>query len=199
MTLDRPVHAAETADGTAAPAVAAPLASGFAAYSGLAQMCPRFSSPAIAMSPHFFSTALYTAAPPHARTAPQTPLESRQDACQWTPLDRLEESTSSSSRRPRASQCLHAFSSTQAGERCNVDSQVDQVVCDCRTAGSTARSMVARSPLLGAGAVPHPVLPTLPAISTERPPLPLQVRHAPSPVERNGRRPGSLHQHKQKP
>ena len=38
MTLDRPVHAAETADGPAAPAVAAPLASGFAAYGGLAQM-----------------------------------------------------------------------------------------------------------------------------------------------------------------
>ena len=38
MALDRPVHAPETADGTAAPAVAAPLASGFAAYSGLAQM-----------------------------------------------------------------------------------------------------------------------------------------------------------------
>ena len=35
MTLDRPVHAPETADG---PAVAAPLASGFAAYGGLAQM-----------------------------------------------------------------------------------------------------------------------------------------------------------------
>ena len=38
MTLDRPVHADETADGTAAHAVAAPLASGFAAYGGLAQM-----------------------------------------------------------------------------------------------------------------------------------------------------------------
>ncbi len=38
MTLDRPVHEPETADGTEAPAVAAPLASGFAAYSGLAQM-----------------------------------------------------------------------------------------------------------------------------------------------------------------
>ena len=38
MTLDRPVHAVETADGPAAPAVAAPLASGFAAYGGLAQM-----------------------------------------------------------------------------------------------------------------------------------------------------------------
>ena len=40
MTLDRPVHAPETADGTTAPAVAAPLASGFAAYGGLAQMTP---------------------------------------------------------------------------------------------------------------------------------------------------------------
>ena len=40
MALDRPVHAPETADGTTAPAVAAPLASGFAAYGGLAQMSP---------------------------------------------------------------------------------------------------------------------------------------------------------------
>ena len=38
MTLDRPVHKPETADEMAAPAVAAPLASGFAAYGGLAQM-----------------------------------------------------------------------------------------------------------------------------------------------------------------
>ena len=45
MAVDRPVHAPEAADGTAAPAVAAPLASGFAAYGGLAQMFtppPRF-------------------------------------------------------------------------------------------------------------------------------------------------------------
>ena len=40
MAFDRPVHAAETADGPAAPVVAAPLASGFAAYGGLAQMFP---------------------------------------------------------------------------------------------------------------------------------------------------------------
>ena len=38
MTLDRPVHAAETADGTAASAVAVPLASGFAAHGGPAPM-----------------------------------------------------------------------------------------------------------------------------------------------------------------
>ena len=38
MTVDRPVHAPETADGPTASAVAAPLASGFAAYGGLAQM-----------------------------------------------------------------------------------------------------------------------------------------------------------------
>ena len=38
MALDRPAQAPETADGTTAPAVAAPLASGFAAYGGLAQM-----------------------------------------------------------------------------------------------------------------------------------------------------------------
>ena len=44
MALDRPVHAPETADGTTAPAVAAPLTSGFAAYGGLAQMPPRFSA-----------------------------------------------------------------------------------------------------------------------------------------------------------
>ena len=37
---NKPLHAPETADGTAAPAVAAPLASGFAAYGGLAQMSP---------------------------------------------------------------------------------------------------------------------------------------------------------------
>ena len=38
MALDRPVHAHGTADATTAPAVAAPLASGFAAHSGVAQM-----------------------------------------------------------------------------------------------------------------------------------------------------------------
>ena len=38
MALDRPVHAPETADGTVAPAVAAPLASGFAAYGGLGNL-----------------------------------------------------------------------------------------------------------------------------------------------------------------
>ena len=37
MTLDRPVREPETADGAT---VAAPLASGFAAYSGLAQLPP---------------------------------------------------------------------------------------------------------------------------------------------------------------
>ena len=41
MTLDRPVHAAETADGTASLAVARHVALGFAAYGGLAQMSPR--------------------------------------------------------------------------------------------------------------------------------------------------------------
>ena len=38
MTLDRPVHADETADGTAALAVARHVALGFAVYGGLAQM-----------------------------------------------------------------------------------------------------------------------------------------------------------------
>ena len=37
MTPDRPVHAAEAADGTAATAVASPLASGFAVRGGPAQ------------------------------------------------------------------------------------------------------------------------------------------------------------------
>ena len=37
MILDRPVHAPEAADGTTASAVAAPVASGFAVYGGLAQ------------------------------------------------------------------------------------------------------------------------------------------------------------------
>ena len=41
MPLDRPVHAPETADGTTAPAVAAPVALGSAAHGGLAQMPPR--------------------------------------------------------------------------------------------------------------------------------------------------------------
>ena len=40
MALDRPVHAAEEADGTAASAVASPLASGFAVRGGLAQPLP---------------------------------------------------------------------------------------------------------------------------------------------------------------
>ena len=39
MALDRPIHAAETADGTTAPAVAAP---GSAVRGGLAQMPPHF-------------------------------------------------------------------------------------------------------------------------------------------------------------
>ena len=37
MTLDRPVHAPETADGTTAPAVAAPAALGSAVHGDLAQ------------------------------------------------------------------------------------------------------------------------------------------------------------------
>ena len=37
MTLDRPVHAPETADGTTAPAVAAPAALGSAVHGNLAQ------------------------------------------------------------------------------------------------------------------------------------------------------------------
>ena len=37
MVLDRPVHPPRTADGTAAPAVAVPLAPGFATYGELAQ------------------------------------------------------------------------------------------------------------------------------------------------------------------
>ena len=38
MALDRPIHAAEAADGTMFPAAATSLAPGFAAYGGLAQM-----------------------------------------------------------------------------------------------------------------------------------------------------------------
>ena len=38
MAFDRPVHAREAACGMTTPAVAAPLAPGFAAYGGLAQM-----------------------------------------------------------------------------------------------------------------------------------------------------------------
>ena len=37
MMLDRPVHAPETADGTTAPAVAAPAALGSAVHGNLAQ------------------------------------------------------------------------------------------------------------------------------------------------------------------
>ena len=40
MTLDRPVHAPETADGGTATAVAAPVAQGSAVRGGLAQMPP---------------------------------------------------------------------------------------------------------------------------------------------------------------
>ena len=40
MTLDRPVHAPETADGMTARAVAAPAAPGSAVHGGLAQMSP---------------------------------------------------------------------------------------------------------------------------------------------------------------
>ena len=37
MTLDRPLHAPETADGTTAPTVTAPLAPGISALGGIAQ------------------------------------------------------------------------------------------------------------------------------------------------------------------
>ena len=40
MALDRPVYAAETADGTAAPPVALHIAPEAAAHDGLAQMSP---------------------------------------------------------------------------------------------------------------------------------------------------------------
>ena len=40
LERNKPLQAPETADGTTAPAVAAPLASRFAAHSGLAQMSP---------------------------------------------------------------------------------------------------------------------------------------------------------------
>ena len=48
LELDRPVHAPETADGTMASAVAAPLASGFATYGGLAQTPPPPNLPGLA-------------------------------------------------------------------------------------------------------------------------------------------------------
>ena len=199
MALGRPVHAPEAADGTTRSSVALNVAPGSAVHGGLAQMFtpppppppPDFRHPPIAGSLHFSSTALDSPALLNARTAPQTPLESRQDACQWTParqVGRAHVFQQSQTKSLAIPLCI-LFNPRRAGERCNVDSQVDQVVCDSRTAGSTARYMVARSPLLGAGTVPHPVLPALPAISTERHPLPLQVRHAPSPVERNGLRP----------
>ena len=66
----------------------------------------------------------------------------------WTPLDMLEERRGSNGRRPKASQHLRAISLGHAEERCNVDSQVNQVVCKSRTAGSAARVIAARSPLL---------------------------------------------------
>ncbi len=138
---------------------------------------PNFRLPGIAVPLNFVSTTL------HSTRGPKRRLEGRQSACRWTPLHKLEERMVSSSPRPKASQHLCACSSTHAGERCNVDGQANQVVCDSRTAGSTTRALVARSAHLSAGAIPHPILPT---ISTERHPLPLQVRHAPSPVERKG-------------
>ncbi len=203
MALDRPIHAPETAGGTTRSSVALHVAPGSAVHSGLAQaftppLPPRFSSPAhCRVAPFLFNRALHRCAAPRPDGAPNAAGEqARRLPIDF--VDRLEERTSSSSRRPRASQYLCAFSSTRAGERCNVDSQVDQVLCDSRTAGSTARSMVARSPLLGAGTVPHPVLPTLPAISTERHPLPLQVRHAPSLAEWNRRRPIPPHKGEQR-
>ena len=50
MALDRPVQAREAACSSTAPAVAAPLALGFAAHGGLAQM---FTPP----PPRFFASA----------------------------------------------------------------------------------------------------------------------------------------------
>ncbi len=43
MTLDRPVHAAEAADGATAPAVAPHVALETAVHDGLAQMRPIFA------------------------------------------------------------------------------------------------------------------------------------------------------------
>ena len=96
---------------------------------------PDFRRPAIAGPLYFVSTALFSSALPHARTAPQTPLASKRAACQWTPLDKLEERRGSNGRRPKTSQHLRAISLSHAGERCNVDSQVNPVVCDSRTPG----------------------------------------------------------------
>ena len=49
MALDRPVHASEMADGTTAPAAAAPVAQGSAVQGNLAQV---FTPP-----PEFWATA----------------------------------------------------------------------------------------------------------------------------------------------
>ena len=142
---------------------------------------PDFRLPAIAVTRYFDSTALDSSASLHARTAPQTPLASKQDACHWTLLHPLEDRRSANGVRPRASQHLCAISLTHAGERCNVYSEVNQVVRDSRTSGPTTRAIVARSPFLSARTIPHPVLSTLPAISAVRHPLSVQVRHALSP------------------
>ena len=63
-------------------------------------------------------------------------------------------------------------------------------MCGSRTAGLTARFMVARSPLLSAGTIPHPVLPALPTISTDRPPT-TTVASAPHALTRGTERAAS--------
>ena len=153
----------ETAVAAARGAVSTATRSAF--HRGLAQTFtpppPDFRRPAIAGPLYFVSTALDSSALPHARTAPQTPLVSRQVRL---PMDSARQAGRAEGfQRPQAktSQHLRAISLSHAGERCHVDSQV---VCDSRTAGSPARAIAARSPLLRAGTTLHPTFlhPALP-------------------------------------
>ena len=110
----------ETAVAAARVAVSSATRSAF--RRGLAQTFtpppppPGFRRHAIAGPLYFVSTALDSSALPHARTAPQTPLESRQGAC---PMDSAQQAGRAEGfQRPQAktSQHLRAISLSHGGE-----------------------------------------------------------------------------------
>ena len=109
---------------------------------------PDFRRPAIAGPLYFVSTALESSALPHARTAPQTPLESRQGAC---PMDSAQQAGRAEGfQRPQAktSQHLRAISLSHGGEM------------QCRWSGQPGRLPFADSWVLrrALSLLDHPIL-----------------------------------------
>ena len=102
MGFNRLIDEVET---VVAPTACAAVTTVFeAAFCGESRTgAPGFSSPGHSRASLLrFNRARLPSAMLHARTTPQAPLESRQGACRWTPLDKLEERMFSSSRRPKA-------------------------------------------------------------------------------------------------